>query len=243
MFRDKGQKVALYAKNGSEVIVRLEVNARAKRLIVRLDESAREAVAVAPHRRDLPAATAFARDRVDWIAEQLSLIPAPLPFRDGGEIPFQGAVCQLSLSGSGRRAQLVAEPRLTLSAPGAPETFAARVSRYLKRAAKTEITRSVGTYCDALGVTAQRISVKDTRSRWGSCTADGCLSFSWRLICAPPRVLDYVAAHECAHLLEMNHSDRFWGHVNRICPDWRRDRAWLRAHGRALHAIGAPITR
>ncbi|MEO0818259.1 MAG: SprT family zinc-dependent metalloprotease, partial [Pseudomonadota bacterium] len=97
---------------------------------------------------------------------------------------------------------------------------------------------AVDTHCRALGVEARRIAVKDTRSRWGSCTSDGRLSFSWRLVCAPPEVLDYVAAHECAHLLEMNHSDRFWAHVERICPDWKHHRTWLRTHGRDLHAVG-----
>ncbi|MEM9739775.1 MAG: SprT family zinc-dependent metalloprotease [Pseudomonadota bacterium] len=238
MFPDNGQKMALTARNGSTVTVRMEVNPRAKRLILRLDEKAREAVAVAPRPRDLPAAAAFASERVDWIAANLSRVPQSVAFEPGASFPLRGEPCRLSLDGQGRRARLVTEPALVLQAPGAPETFAARVTRYLKTAAKSDLGDAVSTHCAALGVEASTISVKDTRSRWGSCTSDGRLSFSWRLICAPPTVLDYVAAHECAHRLEMNHSDRFWAHVQRICPDWKRHRAWLRAHGRALHAIG-----
>ena len=94
----------------------------------------------------------------------------------------------------------------TLCAPGDPETLHLRVTRYLKKQARADITRSVNRHAATLGVSYNGISVKDTRSRWGSCTADGKLSFSWRLIMAPSEVLDYVAAHECAHLLEMNHS-------------------------------------
>lgn len=230
--------MALTARNGSKVTVRMEVNPRAKRLILRLDEKAREAVAIAPRPKDLPAAAAFASERVDWIAANLSRVPDAVAFAPGEVIPVRGEPCRLSLDGAGRRARLVTEPELTLQAPGAAETFAARVTRYLKAAATSDLGDAVDTHCRALGVEARRIAVKDTRSRWGSCTSDGRLSFSWRLVCAPPEVLDYVAAHECAHLLEMNHSDRFWAHVERVCPDWKHHRTWLRTHGRDLHAIG-----
>ncbi|MCI4646502.1 MAG: M48 family metallopeptidase [Hyphomonadaceae bacterium] len=238
MFRDNGQKMALKTRDGRQVTVRLEVNPRARRLILRLDEKAREAVAVAPRERDLPAAAAFASERVDWIARQLSRMPETVAFTPGAVIPLRGELCRLSLDGPGRRARLVVNGEPVLHAPGAPETFPARITRYLKAAAKTDLTEAVGEHCERLGVKAHRISVKDTRSRWGSCSSEGVLSFSWRLICAPPEVLDYVAAHECAHLLEMNHSDRFWAHVARTCPDWKQHRHWLRSHGRELHAVG-----
>ena len=126
----------------------------------------------------------------------------------------------------------------TLCAPGDPETLHLRVTRYLKKQARADITRSVNRHAATLGVSYNSISVKDTRSRWGSCTADGKLSFSWRLIMAPSEVLDYVAAHECAHLLEMNHSPRFWAHVATCCSDWKRQRSWLREHGAGLQAAG-----
>jgi len=238
MFADKGQKMALTARDGQKVTVRMEINPRAKRLILRLDEKAREAVAVAPRAGDLAAAAAFASERVDWIAASLARVPERVAFEPGAVIPVRGEPCRLSLEGPGRRARLVTEPALVLQAPGAQETFAARITRYLKRAALSDLGDAVDAHCHALGVQAARITVKDTRSRWGSCTSDARLSFSWRLICAPPAVLDYVAAHECAHLLEMNHSDRFWAHVERICPDWKRQRRWLRTNGRELHAIG-----
>ncbi|MDX2236541.1 MAG: M48 family metallopeptidase, partial [Hyphomonadaceae bacterium] len=89
-----------------------------------------------------------------------------------------------------------------------------------------------------LGVRAARIAIKEIRSRWGSCTSDGALAFSWRVILAPPFVLDYLAAHEVAHLKEMNHSRRFWKAVATALPDFERGRTWLHAHGAALHAIG-----
>ena len=238
MFPENGQKMALKTADGGQVTVRVEVNPRARRLILRLDERAREAVAVAPHPRQIPAAAAFAAERVDWIASRLAATPPPVPFRPGASIPLRGEPCRLSLEGRGRIARLSTEPALTLSAPGATETFAARVTRYLRKAAVSDISDAVERHAATLGVSIQRITVKDTRSRWGSCTHDGRLSFSWRLVCAPPEVLDYVAAHEVAHRLEMNHSPAFWAHVARCCPDWKRQRAWLRRHGPELHAIG-----
>ncbi|MEO0467037.1 MAG: SprT family zinc-dependent metalloprotease [Pseudomonadota bacterium] len=232
--------MAVTARSGRKVGIRLEVNPRARRLILRIDEKNREAVAVAPRQRDLAAAAAFAAERADWIAARLAQLPDTRPFEPGALIPLRGEDCVLSLDGPGRVARLVAadDGTLTLSAPGAEETFGARVTRYLKKAATSDLGDAVERHTEALGVSAKRISVKDTRSRWGSCTSDGRLSFSWRLVCAPPEILDYVAAHECAHLLEMNHSDRFWAHVSRVCPDWHHHRKWLRKHGQALHAVG-----
>lgn len=239
MFPDNGQKMALKTRTGRSVTVRLEVNPRARRLILRLDEKAREGVAVAPRERDLPAAAAFAAERVEWIAARLASVPERLDFVEGAVIPLRGEPCRLTLEGEGRLARLHAKGEdLVLSAPGAAETFAARVTRYLKKAALSDLGDAVERHCEALGVSVAKISVKDTRTRWGSCTSAGHMSFSWRLVCAPGPVLDYVAAHECAHLLEMNHSQRFWNHVARTCPDWRRQRAWLRTHGQSLHAIG-----
>jgi len=235
---DKGQKMTINAPDGRVIVLRLEVNPKAKRLILRLDERKGEAVAVAPTRKLLPQAAAFAAERAGWIANRLSDVPDAVPFAPGNLVPIRGQMTRLSLDGPGRLAQLEDAPTPVLRAPGMPETFSARITRFLKKQAKLDLAQSVERHCATLGVKAARITVKDTRSRWGSCTADGRLSFSWRLVCAPPDVLDYVAAHECAHLLEMNHSDRFWAHVDRCKADWKSHRGWLRTHGAKLHALG-----
>jgi hypothetical protein len=233
-----GQTMTLRAPGGHRVKVRLEVNAKARRLIIRLDERRREAVAVAPTSRQIEAAAAFAAERVDWISSRLQHLPEVTLFEDGEIIQYQGKDCLITLEGEGRIARLSpGNPRI-LSVPGDPETTHARVVRFLKKQAKAELTRAVTRHCETLRVNCTGISVKDTRSRWGSCTVDGQLSFSWRLIMAPPEVLDYVAAHECAHLREMNHSAKFWALVARCCPDWQRQRAWLRLHGTELQAAG-----
>ncbi|MEO0449021.1 MAG: SprT family zinc-dependent metalloprotease [Pseudomonadota bacterium] len=239
MIIDKGDKMALVAKNGKTVNVRLEVNPKARRLILRLDERAHEAVAVAPSKRKIGEAAAFARDRVDWIAEHLQALPDAVTLSEGAVFMLRGEPCQISLDGSGRVPKLDIGPPLILRVPGQSETTGQRVERYLRKSAKSDLSDAVIRYCDHLRVEARRVTVKDTRSRWGSCTSDGRLAFSWRLIMAPPPILEYVAAHECAHLLEMNHSPAFWAHVERCRPEWKKERAWLRKNGRDLHAVQA----
>jgi len=237
MIIDKGDKMALVTKSGESINVRFEVNPKARRLILRLDERNREAVAVAPSRRKIAEAAEFARDRVEWIAEHLRALPHEVKLEAGAEFMFRGAPCQISVDGPGRLAKIEPGVPQTLRVPGETETTGKRVERFLRKTAKSDLTDAVIRYCDRLGVEARRVTVKDTRSRWGSCTSDGRLAFSWRLIMAPPEILDYVAAHECAHLLEMNHSPAFWAHVTTCRPDWKTERAWLRTHGRDLHAI------
>jgi len=236
---NNGQTLTLRAPGGQRVTVRLEVNPKARRLIVRLDERRREAVAVAPSSRQIGAAAAFAAERVDWISSRLQHLPEIVQFEEGAIFNYRGDPCEITGEGEGRIAKVLpGEPRI-LSIPGDPDTLPLRVVRFLKKQARADLTRAVKRHTQTLGATYQGISIKDTRSRWGSCTFDGQLSFSWRLIMAPPAVLDYVAAHECAHLLELNHSPRFWAHVAKCCPDWKRQRSWLRIHGAELQAAGA----
>ncbi|MEO1553476.1 MAG: SprT family zinc-dependent metalloprotease [Pseudomonadota bacterium] len=237
MIIDKDHKMALVTKSGESVNVRLEVNPKARRLILRLDERNREAVAVAPSRKKIGEAAAFARDRVEWIAEHLQALPAQVSLQPGAEFMLRGAPCQISLDGPGRLAKLEPGSPQMLCVPGEIETAGQRVERFLRKTAKVDLSDAVIRYCDQLGVEARRVTVKDTRSRWGSCTSDGRLAFSWRLIMAPPDVLEYVAAHECAHLLEMNHSPAFWAHVATCRPRWKSERGWLRKNGRDLHAV------
>ena len=112
------------------------------------------------------------------------------------------------------------------------------VHDFLKREARRDLQKAAQRYADMLDVRVKRLSIRDQTSRWGSCTSAGSLSFSWRLILAPPFVLDYLAAHEVAHLVEMNHSPRFWKVVARICNHVERAKRWLDAEGNDLHRYG-----
>ena len=102
--------------------------------------------------------------------------------------------------------------------------------------ARERLTSAVAAYAETLGRPFGRITLRDPRSRWGSCSSKGDLMFSWRLIMAPPEVLDYVAAHEVAHLAEMNHSDRFWAVCRRLCPETDKHRRWSKQNGAELLA-------
>ncbi len=125
-----------------------------------------------------------------------------------------------------------------LCVAGDSEFIDRRVHDFLKREARRALTDASHRYADVLGVKVKRITIRDQSSRWGSCTSAGALSFSWRLILAPPYVLDYLAAHEVAHLVEMNHSARFWKVVAKICPATERAKRWLDTHGNDLHRYG-----
>jgi predicted metal-dependent hydrolase len=116
--------------------------------------------------------------------------------------------------------------------------IARRVREFLEAEAKRDLAAAVRRYTGALGVAAKRITVRDTTSRWGSCSASQTLNFSWRLIMAPPYVLDYLAAHEVAHLIHLNHSPRFWALARKLSPDTDRAETWLKAHGVDLHRYG-----
>ena len=128
-------------------------------------------------------------------------------------------------------------PRLCVA--GERPHVARRVIDFLKREARKDIEAAVRRHARAIGVEPKRIAVRDTVSRWGSCSSAGRLSFSWRLILAPPFVLDYLAAHEVAHLVHLNHSPKFWALLGRACPNTDRAEAWLKAHGASLHRYGA----
>ena len=225
--------------NGQLVPLRIIVNPRARRISLRLDTARREAVAVAPSVRLMPKAAAFALDRAGWVAAHLAKLPKTIALAPGAVIPLRGLPHRLVMV-KGRapaRIELGSPPSIVVAAPDA-ETFASRVRRFLAAEARRDLTASVEVHAKTLKVAWKSITVKDTTSRWGSCNSDGALCFSWRVVLAPPHILDYLAAHETAHLRELNHSKRYWSHVARCLPDYDKAEAWLRKNGAALHAVG-----
>jgi hypothetical protein len=225
--------------DGRRLPVKLIVNPRARHVSVRIDPTRREAVATAPTKRHLEHAARFAAERAGWIAEELARLPRGVSLSPGSFVPLRGIEHELVFR-QGRTAPRIEEdllPRLVVAAPDAG-LFQSRVVRFLKDQARIDLIDRVATHAVTLGVRPERIQVKELRSRWGSCSADGALSFSWRVIMAPPFVLDYLAAHEVAHLREMNHSRRFWALVRKCMPDYDAGRDWLHRHGSRLHAVG-----
>ena len=227
--------------------VRLAVNPRARRVGLRLSAGGREMTATAPSLARLPEALAFAHARADWIAARLDAAPAPRPLLAGAVIPVRGAPCRLERAAmrmSGRLHPAAAGEPQRLVASGDGEAFGRAVVRVLRREAADELSAKSATAAARLGLPPPAVSVADARGRWGSCRPphggdSGRIRYTWRLVCAPPPVLDYVVAHECAHLLQPNHGPGFWEVTRGLYGDVSDARAWLRAHGAELHALGA----
>jgi len=226
--------------------VRLRVDARARRISLRVDVAGRQVVATAPTARRLAEAVAFARSRAAWISDRLDAMPHGQTFAPGQMLEIQGAPCRLERAAMRIKPRLApatdAEP-MRLIASGEGEAYAAAVHRALKAEALRLLMARTEVHAAALGRPVPSVAVTDARARWGSCvpadrSGPGRIRYSWRLLLATPEVLDYVAAHECAHLIEANHSDRFWAVVKQLYGDHRPARAWLKAHGARLHAAG-----
>jgi predicted metal-dependent hydrolase len=221
--------------------VRLQRHRNARRYTLRVQAATREIVLTMPPRGNVRDAEAFATRHGAWIVSRMNRLPQPAPFRDGTVVPLHGephriehrpgerGTVWVELGDDGSRALCVA---------GEAPHVSRRVRDYLKREAKRELEAVSRRYAGELGVKVVRVSVRDQASRWGSCSTTGVLSYSWRLILAPPFVLDYLAAHEVAHLVEMNHSRAFWRVVGRICPNAARAKTWLDSHGADLHRYG-----
>jgi predicted metal-dependent hydrolase len=217
--------------------VSIRVNPRARRVLLRMDASARRFDLVLPRGAAPETALRFLEAQRGWIAARLDALPQPVRFAEGAIVPVLGVphrVCLESDPGAPPVAIIDGEIRVR----GGPEHIARRVYDHLARLAGRELARRARLYAARIGKPVTRITVRDTKSRWGSCSASGSLSFSWRLILAPEPVLDYVVAHEVAHLVEMNHGPRFWKLVRTMTPDPAAPRAWLKRHRTELLSYG-----
>ncbi len=173
----------------------------------------------------------FAEEKSAWLRRQLGSRPEEVAVRLGAALPLEGREMRIE-TGSGRAVRVAGEAILV---PGAAEAVPARLRAWLKTRARDRLAEASDRHAATLGRPYTRLTLRDTRSRWGSCSAQGGLMYSWRLILAPEDVLDYVAAHEVAHLAEMNHSPAFWATVARLLPGYAAPRRWLRENGAALH--------
>ena len=225
---------------GRELIVAVQRNSRARRLILRIDAASGLPVVTLPLRTSLRDGDAFLRKHLNWLEKRLGRAAGFVPFRDGSVFPLRGTACRIAHRGGRGLVELTGGEEPVLSVPGEAEHVARRVTDWLKREARRDVHAAVARHAAALGTRPAGLRIGDARSRWGSCTAKGVLTFSWRLVLAPPPVLDYLAAHEVAHLAEMNHAPRFWALVARLDPDYQQAQAWLKRHGAGLHSAGRP---
>ncbi|MCX5495103.1 SprT family zinc-dependent metalloprotease [Kaistia dalseonensis] len=226
--------------DGEIVRVALLWNDRARRYTLRLRGSVREPVVTIPARGALAEARAFVERNRGWLKARLAALPAATPIVDGAVIQLRGEpVRLLHRPGRGTAALDRSEGEAFLIVNGEPAHLPRRVMDFLKREARQDLEAATRRHAAALGVTVKAIRLGDPTSRWGSCSSSGTIAYSWRVIMAPPFVLDYLVAHEVAHLREMNHSPRFWRLVAELCPGMEAAKSWLNRHGATLHAVGA----
>jgi predicted metal-dependent hydrolase len=236
---NRGPERLSVAIAGQDVPVAVRRNARARRLILRLDPASGSPVLTLPARTPLAHGDAFLRKNASWLQARLERAPGQIPFAEGAVFPLRGGPCRIVHRGGRGLVRLEdSDGGLTLSVPGDAAHLPRRVHDWLKREARCDFEAAVARVAGALGKSATAVRIGDPRSRWGSCSRSGTLTFSWRLILAPPHVLHYLAAHEVAHLAEMNHGPRFWALVAQLDPDHGHARAWLKANGAGLHTIG-----
>lgn len=222
---------------GRSLPVIVRPHATAKRIVMRLAPGGAAVRLTVPARVSPKLVAAFLDRHVGWVNERLAAA-APLDtVAPGLDLPFRGGTLRLEHDPKRRSALWEARgPGLArLTVGGEPAHFARRVRDALKREARADLERAVARHAATLGLSPRAMVLKDTVSRWGSCTQDRRLAFSWRIVMAPPFALDYLAAHEVAHFEEMNHGDRFWSLCRDLCPDMDRGRAWLKSEGSSLH--------
>jgi hypothetical protein len=212
-------------------------NARARRISIRVDTANDSIVLTLPTRGSLREGLRFMAEKSTWIERRVADLPPRVPFEAGAVVPVHGRD-RVVRHGPvhGRVVELTAE---VVRVPGPPIRLPDRLEGWLREEARRAVGRLARDMAARIHRPIRRISVRDTRSRWGSCSANGNLSFCWRLVLAPPSVLRYVVAHEVAHLAEMNHGPRFWRLVRFLAgEDIDTPQEWLRRHGPALHRYG-----
>jgi predicted metal-dependent hydrolase len=234
--REPQARVATVDVAGRPVNVAVRRNPRARRLYLRIDPVRADVVLVLPRGVGLQEGLRFANDRRGWLAGRLAAMPAHVPFADGTIIPLLG-----------RSVTIRHEPDMrggvrldgdALRVPGRAEHLSRRVCDWLKVQARSELASRSRACAERVGRTVTRVRIGDPKSRWGSCSARGGLAYSWRLVLAPVEVMDYVVAHEVAHLVEHNHGRRFWAVVDTLTEVSQSARAWLRRYGNTLLRYG-----
>ncbi|WCT73244.1 SprT family zinc-dependent metalloprotease [Sphingomonas naphthae] len=218
-----------------DLVVRRMAQARRMRLSVDPRDGA--VTLVLPRRAALRPALAWAEGQRGWIEAALAAIPATLPLGPGATLPVRGRMLTIDWAAARPRTVRIEGDRLVTGGP--LESIGPRILRWLRAEALAELTVLTHAYCDKAGVARGPVGVGDPRSRWGSCSSSGGIRYSWRLILAPPAVLEATVAHEVGHRLHMDHSRAFHAAVARLLGrEPVAERAWLRAHGVELHAVG-----
>ena len=225
------------AAHDSDARISIRVSSRARRIALRIDAAERMVELVMPRGVPTSHGLRFLAAKQGWIDARLAALPQAVRFVEGVIIPVLGIPHRI------RREDDPAAPAVAIGdgeirVRGDPAHIERRVHDHLVAMARAEFTDRARPLAARIGRQLARVGVRDTKSRWGSCSGRGNLSFSWRLIFAPEPVLDYVVAHEVAHLAEMNHGPRFWRLVDSLSPGSAAARAWLKRHRSRLLSYG-----
>lgn len=225
--------------DGTVMAVAVIENDRAKRITLRIAPGGDSLRVTTPGHVGDDEIEAFVHRNRNWVAAKIARLPSKTRLEAGSSILYKGVSHEIV--GTGKLRGIVelrsgdSHPQLLV--PGDENSLSRRLVSWLKQEARRELNDAVARHSSKIDVRPKQIRITDTTSRWGSCSSTRTLSFSWRIIMAPPEVLDYLAAHEVAHLVEMNHSDRFWKLTRKLCPDTDLHKNWLRVHGAKLHAV------
>lgn len=230
------RSIRLALPGGGETEVRVRRSSRARNMLIHVDVIDAVAELVLPRFATLDEGIDFAHSKRRWINARLKEAPPAVPFAHGARIPVLGEMLRLRHADELFPDIWQSGADLMVSCPG--DGIADQVFAWLWRLAAQEIRTRARDKAAQIGRNVGRISIRDPQSMWGSCTPKGNLTLSWRLVMAPEKVLDYVVAHEVSHLIELNHSHRFWAIVDALCEDMKGSRIWIRKNGPALHRYG-----
>ena len=236
------EPTAIEVRHGTETFqVALRRRPGVRRLTLRVSSATGQVVLTLPEHATFASAKTFAEAHGGWVAARIARVPQRVGFVPGSTVPIRDVPHRIEHRPGLRlvaKADTGEDGGALLLVSGLEDAVPGRVRRYLTAEAGKDLRVAVAKHTAALGIPARRIAIRDTKSRWGSCSSTGTLSFSWRLIMAPPLVLDYLAAHEVAHLKELNHSHRFWTLLHELCPATDEAERWLKRHGAELHRYG-----
>ena len=222
-----------------EELVQVKRSKRARRLALRLDPVERVINLVVPQRMPLEQAYFFAMEHEKWVRETLDKLPEPIPFTHGTVLPVFGDTITLDITidDSLKRTRVKqVDDILQIKTYQSDPTN--RITTHLKKIARTGLADMASDKADQIGKTISHVTVRDTKSRWGSCSQEGSISFSWRLIFAPYTAIDYVVAHEVAHMIHMDHSKDFWSVCEKLSSDYKQGKQWMKKHSNELMRYG-----
>jgi predicted metal-dependent hydrolase len=228
----------LRMRDGRNIEINVRRSARARRILLHVDVYTGAVELVLPRRTPIEEGLGFARSKTAWLNSRLKEIAPAVPFADGARVPLLGK--EIRIRHVPQLFDEVWRENGALVVAGDGARVGESVERWLRAEAARAFAPIANAKAEMLGASYRRIVVRDPRTRWGSCSLSGDLAFSWRLVMAPKDVLEYVVAHEVAHLKVMNHSRRFWALVDKICDGVDDSRDWLRVNGAALHRYGPP---